>query len=372
MRDMSRKGFGRGGRGARTIGLIAITGAVAVACGSTEPVATELPASDPSGVGTGASDGVSSGGVSTPSSPAPSSPAPAPTTTTTPGTTPPPPLTASECFKNLTGAVPGPDYDKLKPTIAPSCAGTHHQTITNVEKVVFLGDSVTVGTPPTLPNDFYRMRLEDKLKTKFGANVVFSSCAKWGARVDDLLEGDKQIDACFPGGVEAKRTLVVMTNGGNDIHAWAKDKLTSAAAMAKADETLLKLRAAIDWLKSPAHFPSGSFVVYSNVYEYTDTSGDLSSCPTASLAGMDGAWPEGKAAVVHFEEGFMKVAVDTKTDMMFLLEHFCGHGYKRKDATLQCYRGPNAALWFDATCIHPTPDGHEQIANQFEKVISGL
>jgi lysophospholipase L1-like esterase len=351
---MSRRGSSKGLWAGRSIALTTI---VLVACGSPEtpenaPLAPEAPASE------------------TPSGPPPAPPSTSPAAPT-PAPVPEPELTAKECFKNLAGTVPGPDYDKFKPTLAKSCAGTHHQNITGVQKVVFLGDSVTVGTPPTLPNDFYRLRLEGPLKKKFGSSVEFASCAKWGARTDDLLEGGNQIGQCFPSGVENKKTLIIMTNGGNDIHAWAKDKLTTEQALAQADDAIKKLRTAIEWLTSKTHFPNGSYVTFSNVYEYTDTSGDLSSCPTAQLAGMDGAWPQGKAAVVHFEEEFMHVAVDTKTDMMFLLEHFCGHGYKRKDTKLQCYRGPSAELWFDATCIHPTPEGHEQIANQFAKVIEG-
>ena len=346
------------------VAVMALTGLAAIACGGASD-APPPPPGDPAGTApppTGSPE----------SSTSPTPPAPAPTTAPTATTPSPAALTATECFKDLSGPVPGPDYDQFKPTIAKSCAGTHHQDIKDVEKVVFLGDSVTVGTPPTLPGDFYRNRLQDTLKKRFGAGIDIGHCAKWGARIDDLLEGDKQIEACFPSGVENKKTLVVMTNGGNDIHAWAKKKLSTADAMAEADEALVRLKTAIEWLKSPAHFPNGSWVVFANVYEYTDTSGDLSSCPAASLAGMEGSWPEGKPAIVHFEEGFMKVAVETKTDMMFLLEHFCGHGYKRKDASLQCYRGPDAKLWFDATCIHPTPDGHEQIAVQFAKVIDGI
>lgn len=283
-----------------------------------------------------------------------------------------PALTAADCFKDLAGPVIGPDYDQFKPTIGKSCAGTHHQNIAGVQKVVFLGDSVTVGTPPTPPGEYYRLRLEPTLKQRFGPSVEFASCAKWGARTDDLLEGGQQIAQCFPTGVEPKTTLVIMTNGGNDTAAWAKDKLSTAAAMVAADAAVLRLQQAVEWLKSPTHFPNGSFVVYSNVYEFTDTSGQMSSCPAAVLAGMGGSWPEGKPAVVHFEEGFMKVAVETKSDMMFLLEHFCGHGYRRDDPSLQCYRGPNSPLWFDLTCYHPNPTGHAEIALQFAKVIDGL
>ena len=65
----------------------------------------------------------------------------------------------------------------------------------------------------------------------------------------------------------------------------------------------------------------------------------------------------------------MKAAVDSRSDLVFLFETFCGHGYKRDDPTLQCYRGPNTDLWFDLTCIHPNPTGHAQIAKLFEEVI---
>src|SRR5687768_12919605 len=115
--------------------------AVLVACGSVEPVPEQSQPIDPAAAPPGAS----------PSSPSPPAPAPGPTPAPSPSSpAQPPALTAAECFKDLQGSVKGPDYDKVKPTLAPSCAGTHHQTITGVEKVVFLGDSITVGTPPTI------------------------------------------------------------------------------------------------------------------------------------------------------------------------------------------------------------------------------
>lgn len=283
-----------------------------------------------------------------------------------------PALKASTCFKDLAGTFAAPDYDKFAPTIAKSCAGTHHQDIVGVEKVVFLGDSVTAGTPPTLPGSFYRARLEEKIKTKFGDGIEFKSCAKWGARTNDLLGGENEIAECFPSGVEPKKTLVIMTNGGNDLASWAKDKLDTTAGYAKAMEAANALRSAIEWLKAPAHFPNGSFVLFANVYEYTDTSGELTSCPTASLSGLSGTWDQAMEVLPKLEEEYMRIAVETKTDMMFLFEHFCGHGYKRGDTNLQCYRGPDTELWFDLTCIHPTPKGHDEISKLFANVIEGL
>ncbi len=281
-------------------------------------------------------------------------------------------LTAAKCFEGLTGKVAGPDYDQFKPVLSKTCLGTHHQDIKGVQKLVFLGDSITEGTPPSLPAQFYRSILTEDLRKKFGASLEVKNCAAWGARMDDLLEGKKEIAECFPAAVEPKRTLVVMTMGGNDISNWAKDKLDAKTAIAEADKAVALLRAAMVWLKKdPKRFPAGVDVVLTNVYEYTDTTGDLMSCPTAAVSGMSGRWAEGAPAVVHFQEQIMKVAVDVGIDMVFLLEDFCGHGFKNDDPKNQCYRGPNTPRWFDLTCIHPNPAGHAEIARLFRAVIDG-
>jgi lysophospholipase L1-like esterase len=280
-------------------------------------------------------------------------------------------VTAKQCFQNLTGKITGPDYDKLGPTIGKHCSGTQHQAITGVQKLVFLGDSITTGTPPNLPNQFYTAHVTEEVKKLFGANVEVQNCSQWGARNDDFLAGKNEIQQCFPSGVEQKKTLVIMTMGGNDIANWSKNQMTTQQATQAADDAVALLGTALRWLKDPAHFPNGSYVVYANVYEYTDTSGELLSCPTASVAGMSGTWAQGAPAVVHLQEEYMKLAVQTKTDMVFMLETFCGHGFKRDDPSLQCYRGPGTDLWFDLTCIHPNPKGHSEIAKLFMNVIKG-
>jgi len=68
-------------------------------------------------------------------------------------------------------------------------------------------------------------------------------------------------------------------------------------------------------------------------------------------------------------EEFMSIAVDTRTDMLFLLESFCGHGYNHDNPNSRCYRGPDAELWFDLTCIHPNPTGHRAIADMMMSVV---
>lgn len=287
----------------------------------------------------------------------------------------PSPTKPTDCFADLTGPVPGPNYDRFAPKMGRHCAGTQAQSIRGVEKLVFLGDSITQGTPPTASNQIYRARVEAGVRARFG-DVEVKNCARWGARMADLANDPKsgqkgQLETCFAAAVEPKRTLVVMTLGGNDVHAWSGDNLTPAEGQAVADEAAGQLRSALDWLKDKARFPNGSFVIFGNVYEYTDTTGDLSSCPAANLTGNGGVFKAGEPIVSHFEEELVRHAVETGSDVLFLLENFCGHGYHRDDPALQCYRGPGAELWFDFTCIHPTPKGHEKIAEYVLNVVDG-
>ena len=110
--------------------------------------------------------------------------------------------------------------------------------------------------------------------------------------------------------------------------------------------------------------------VYVTTSEYTDATGDVDSCPAAPFAGMEGNWIEGAPAVIHLHERYMEMAVRHQTDLVFLLEAFCGHGYHHDDPESPCYRGPDAELWFDFTCIHPNPAGHAVIAEMFEAVVA--
>ena len=74
--------------------------------------------------------------------------------------------------------------------------------------------------------------------------------------------------------------------------------------------------------------------------------------------------------VIWANEQYMRIAVDTHTDMILMLEHFCGHGFHNDDPTTRCYRGPGTERWFDLTCIHPNPTGHQVIADMFMAVVN--
>jgi hypothetical protein len=300
------------------------------------------------------------------------------------------------CFEDISHDkdAAAPDYDQFDPIIGEHCSGTNHQDIVGVERVVFLGDSVTVGTPPTSPDDFYRSLLAEQLSDAFdlespseswewynvfdGTALVqssgdFWSCAEWGARTDDLYRDNDQILDCFPEDERDRTTLVVMTIGGNDLNSLTQGFNEGRSHDELWDETfeyMALMREAVEFLKNPGNALGEVYVIFTNLYEYTDGTGDVESCWAAELAGYESITdPALEEMVIWSMEEFMSIAVDTDTDMLFLLEAFCGHGFNYDDATGRCYRGSDAELWFDLTCIHPNEKGHQAISEMFYDVV---
>ncbi len=312
---------------------------------------------------------------------------------------PPGPDSALECFDPMFvngAAAVGPDYDQFELAIGSHCKGTNHQEIEGVERVVFLGDSVTVGSPPTEFSDFYRVVLANSLAERFGLQPpgiqwqyldlgegqsaelesgAFASCAKWGARTDDVVPMGQQIADCFPEDKRGLKTLVVMTVGGNDLSAIIQDGIEGVPLellWEDVEQFIDYMRETIAWLKEPTRFPNGIDIVFANIYEFTDGTGDLTSCPAAGSAGFDMPWEDPDAmneVAVYANEQFISIASETQTDVIFMFEHFCGHGFRFDDESSPCYRGPDSENWFDLTCIHPNPTGHAAIADLFLSVI---
>jgi lysophospholipase L1-like esterase len=300
------------------------------------------------------------------------------------------------CFENiLTTDSAGPDYDQFGATIGSHCNGTNHQEITGIERVVFLGDSVTVGTPPSATEQLYRNILAVELADEFGLEAPgfawqnvdvfggttyvqdegdFASCAEWGARADDLMRDGSQVIDCFPPTRRGEKTLVVMTIGGNDLSSLAEGFIEGRPVAELWDQTFEMMdlvRETVEWITAPGRFPNGVHVVTTNLYEFTDGTGDTGACPAAGLAGFgeDITDPALEEMVLWSMEEFMSIAVDTSSDMLFLLEHFCGHGFLADDPSGRCYRGPGTETWFDLTCVHPNPTGHQAIADMFLSVV---
>lgn len=348
------------------------------------------------GVIDGSGDG-SSSGTSTSSSGGSSS-SDGDGSTTTGG----PPGTFEECFDGqfVNPVTLLPNYDQFSPVLGSHCVGTNHQEIVDIERVVFLGDSVTVGSRPTLPSQSYRAVLGDMLRDQYGLSYGdpvaeflwkapdpfsgqvaqqtagdFTSCARWGARNDDLPGPGNQLEQCFPEDTLGLRTLVVMTSGGNDLSSLAQDAIDGVPTeeLWTTVEGFVALeREAVEWLTTPDRFPNGVYVVFANIYEFTDGTGDVMSCDVSGLAGFDQPVPNPQELtdlILWANEQYMSIAVDTGTDMLFLLETFCGHGFGNEDPASPCYRGPGTPRWFDLTCIHPNPEGHGVIAENFMSII---
>ncbi len=310
-----------------------------------------------------------------------------------------PAQTATACFDGLFDGelTAGPDYDQFDPLVAPHCAGTDHQRIEGIERVVFVGDSVTVGTPPHDPSVYYRVVLADRLAQRFdltppdwgwwqvdlinGVGLVresgdFANCGRYGARTDDLMRDGDLMTRCVPPDKRHLRTLFVMTIGGNDVASITQDGIDGASPedlWAETEEFVGLLRDAMRWVRAPDRFPNGVSVIFANMFEFTDGTGDVTACPAAGLAGFGAEWEDPTLLadmVVWANEQFMSIAVEYGVDMIFMLEHFCGHGFNFDDPAAPCYRGPDAELWFDLTCIHPNATGHAAIADLFEAVIA--
>jgi lysophospholipase L1-like esterase len=180
---------------------------------------------------------------------------------------------------------------------------------------------------------------------------------------------------CVPPAEREKKTLFIITMGGNDISNLTQDGIDGASTedlWALTHTFVDHMRAAVRWATSPGRFPNGVYVVFGNMFEFTDGTGDVTACPAAGLAGFGNPWEDPDLLaemVVWANEQFMAIATETGTDMIFMLEHFCGHGFNSENPEAPCYRGPGTENWFDLTCIHPTPTGHGEIARQFLSVV---
>lgn len=312
--------------------------------------------------------------------------------------TPPPPPTLAECFGDLWDGAQPVDYAGLQPVMGRHCMGTNHQDIQGVERVVILGDSIAVGTPPTRARDWWRNRVADATAQRFGLDAPganwrlfdpfdgmaletfsgdYAACAKFGARTDDLLlDPHKQAITCMPEETRALRTLVLIVMGGNDIFSLLEevgagtDEAELRAQHARAAQLM---REAVEWIVEPGRFPNGVYVVLANTYDFSDPHGaeDMARCEGAELIGMSPRLrdPVFQSIIADAQREYLEIAIDTGTDLLFLGEMFCGHGYARDDTTHRCYRGPSAELYLDLTCEHPSADGHAALTEGFLAVI---
>jgi lysophospholipase L1-like esterase len=197
---------------------------------------------------------------------------------------------------------------------------------------------------------------------------AFSVCAKYGGRTDDLVQDNDQVVSCIPEDRRDETTLVVMTVGGNDLFSLVEDYHAGIAIeelWVQVENEVQLLRDAVTLLRTDkSTFPGEMFVVFANIFEFTDGMGNVDTCPGAASLGYvyDLSAPELVEMIRYYEEEYMRIAVDTQADMVFMGEGFCGHGYNADDPTGPCYREDDRELWFDLTCFHPNDLGHAGIA----------
>lgn len=305
-------------------------------------------------------------------------------------------VTFAECIEGtFVHGYPGIDFDAEDLVLGSHCYGTNHQTITEVERVVFLGDSITVGTPPSETEEFYRNILADRLANEFGLNFGpneaqwrsanplegqsgelhsgdFSSCAEWGARNDDLLAGD-QLSECYPEDERNLITLTIMTSGGNDLVGMGRDwfdGVTLDELWPAAEASVAHKRDSLQWMTDPKNFPNGHFVVFADIYDPSDGTGNFDDCALAGAAGFDDVLIPPDEIMHYLQRSYAELAVETGTDMIFNHKEFCGRGHSAADPEARCYRGAGSPVWFDFTCSHPNPDGHSHLADVFWAVVT--
>ena len=163
-----------------------------------------------------------------------------------------------------------------------------------------------------------------------------------------------------------------------------------------AREAITHLEEAVRFMKDPDRFPNGSYVVMGGPFEFTDGTGQVDSCQPESIsipffgdldlsalaldvAGLVGfqrwADPTAQQAIISgFLEEYMRIVVQYQVDYVWVLEHFCGHGYvaagRDPDITNPCYRPDDPTLWFDVSCTHPNDAGHAALFRLFRDVIA--
>ncbi len=236
--------------------------------------------------------------------------------------------------------------------------GTNNQDITGVERVIFLGDSITASPYLTPP---WSDRIRDDLQGVFGASIEIHNYAVGGARTEHVLEDQiPNIDT-----TSTKKTLVMFTIGGNDaLQVIGSDIPTSLAHM---ETKMVNLRGIMDFMSDPGNFPGGVYVVFSNIYDPTDGEGDFTHC---GIGALYEDWPNVDELATTVNEWYLDLAMEFGFDVLNAHALFLGHGWNNNDTASPYYCfacDPECPCdrWLDLTCIHPNADGHEALAGYF-------
>ena len=164
-----------------------------------------------------------------------------------------------------------------------------------------------------------------------------------------------------------------MTSGGNDVARMGRDFVDGATVedlQLDAEAAVAHKRNSLEWLADEANFPNGHYIVFADVYDPSDGTGDFEDCDLSGLVGFEDFLLPPEEIMHYIQRSYAELAVETGTDLLFLHKEFCGHGHSAADDQAPCYRGPAQPIWFDFTCSHPNPEGHAELANIFYSVVT--
>ncbi len=266
-------------------------------------------------------------------------------------------------------AAPDPVDDSTPDGWPPSCyeerMGIKNQVVRDVERVIFLGDSITATPYLTSP---WSDRIRPDLQDLFGSDLEIQNYAAWGAITDDILSDQlPRIDT-----ESTKRTLVMFTIGGNDALQVIGDDTTTA--LAHMEGKVDNLHDILTWLYDPSNVPGGVYVIFANVYNPTDGEGDFTHCGFG--AGLED-WPNSDEVAETANGWYEDEANEHGSDLLNLHDLFAGHGFNNDDPTNPWYCNEcdpctdGCPRWYDATCIHPNNLGHIALAGFFLCMIIG-
>ncbi len=299
---------------------------------------------------------------------------------------------AVDCFGMLLDDAPFvADYADFEPVLGRHCRGTDHQAIVGVQQVVFVGDALTTGEERGRRTAPMRALLADELAERYALQAPmaawqaldpltghpavrrsgdFVACAAPSATTSDLLDGSRLLADCLLPEELGRRTLFVVTVGAGDLlrlTSLISDGADEAEILSAAGGPVTTLQRAVRWMKDPARFPAGSFVVFSNVPDWTDGRGDTAGC-LGWPALPDERQPLFGRLIAHLNGQYMRIAVENQADLVFMQEHFCGHGRQFRNPDPLCLGRPEP--WVDESCRFLVSAGNSALSGLFWDVIT--
>ncbi len=297
-----------------------------------------------------------------------------------------------DCFGMLLDGAPFiADYAAFDALLGRHCRGTDHQEIAAVQQVVFIGDALMTGRSRFQSDLPLRVRLASRLSQRFGLQAPdvgwhsldpltgqpelrrsgdFIACADPLAEVADLLDGQRLLVDCLLPEEYGRRTLFIITVGIRDVQRLTEmlaDGADDAQVFSAAGQSVDALDQAVRWMMDPARFPAGSFVVLSNVPDWTDGRGDTAACQ---------GWPPLPVErqgffghmMAHINGQYMRVAVERGADLGFMQEHFCGHGIHFRRPDPLCLGMPER--WVQRDCRFLNAEGDTELGGLLWDVIT--